>query len=90
MRRLAVRCQYLCFDRAGRPRDGDQWIHIYGSTRWVCAPCALGAWKATGIAGCKQTWAQSTLYEALLNDQLEQDGMTEAPESTQAPQPAVA
>ena len=35
-----LRCAQLCVDRRGEPRDGDQWVHVYGVTRWVCSPCA--------------------------------------------------
>jgi hypothetical protein len=72
--RYSRRCDYLCTDRYGRHRDGEQWVHIYGTTLWVCSPCALKAWKEAGLDGpLPPRWVQDTLTGAIVKSQLEQD-----------------
>jgi hypothetical protein len=35
-----LRCARFCVDGNGMYRNGQEWIHIYGVTQWVCHPCA--------------------------------------------------
>jgi len=42
-------CSQKCADKHGVPRKGTQWVHIWGTTRWVCASCATRLARAAGL-----------------------------------------
>ena len=47
--RYAQDCAKHCVDGTGMPRKGDQWIHIWGVTEWVCDICAERYGRKAGI-----------------------------------------
>jgi ribosomal protein L37AE/L43A len=49
MMRYATRCAMRCVDNRERPRNGDQWVHIWGTTYWVCRNCAEHFSRLAGI-----------------------------------------
>lgn len=61
--RYQVRCARRCLDNRGRPRPGDQWVHIHGQTYWVCGPCAEWLGRSAGIPTAQQRRAAARREE---------------------------
>lgn len=61
--RYRVRCAARCADSRGRPRDGDQWVHLEGQTLWVCASCAERLGRYAGLPTTNQRKARARAEE---------------------------
>ena len=73
----ALRCAQFCSDRRGRPRDGTQWVHLFGRTRWVCDACAEALGRASGIPSSSQLRRIRQRIEARLQISLGEPTPTE-------------
>lgn len=43
------RCARRCVDNRDAPVMGNQWVHAFGVTMWVCSKCAAKIARAAGI-----------------------------------------
>ena len=72
----ATRCAVMCSDQKGYPRKGDQWVHIWGITQWVCSSCAERMARQAGIPSAHMLRRQTRLREQRM-----QLGLDLAPET---------
>lgn len=49
--RYEKRCSRFCVDSKGARRAGNQWVHVYGRTLWVCDSCARQLFKKDRASG---------------------------------------
>jgi hypothetical protein len=74
----------LCSDRRGVPRQGDQWVHLWGITQWVCASCAEHYSRLAGIPTRTQVRRTTRAREARQQLGLDLVAETHIPETTEA------
>jgi hypothetical protein len=54
-------CQAGCVNRQGNPRIGEVWVHMWGTTSWVCRTCATRMGHQIGQPDTEDDYVQELL-----------------------------